>query len=671
MKTRFGRLYKKQKGFSLIELLAVILILGIVALIAVPTVNKVIENSRTGAAEDSAKQFVASIGDKLVMEKLHYNIIRNGDYSISELLDLNLNISGTVPDAGFVSISNYQVVDYQLQYGDYVVYPPKKNNVIVDNGQNNGGTDNPGNQTGSQIGENGNQNGQNGSLGGGSSTGEGEGSQSGSSIDAGEVEKEKKFVAILNANDFAEGTLTRTPIYNGFDILATSTKPVSVINKSVVVNGLSFVRTISLGGEGAYDSYRSIKFIGSAKNEIKVIASSSSSNAYLALATSSGIVSKQQISSTPKIYTFIPDSTSIYNFYSTSADINIYYIETTLDFDKDILIDSSSGGTSGESSSGTASDPIVFKPDLNSWDLASNSTYVASVYYNPSTNKKCTESDYLSNKSKADSNSKVLSEGCMIWHVYSDDNNGNLKMLLDHSVDMRSQSDINVVMQYLAGKWQVEPMLFSIEDLSNVIGVNLIDEYNKKLGNGSITFSYLEVYNIKNSQSAFFSKAKWLMSNPYLIFKTSSNPVLPQPVVYNSNNDATILGIIHNYLRKSLTALSSGSLSGGSLSGGSLSGGTIGGGTIGGQIGGGSSSGGLIGGDSSCTGESYYQAGFFLSSPSISDMTFVLGRTDASHYIDDCLNLYSTTDGIVGAYAVSGAPYGIRPVVMVNKSIFE
>ena len=45
---------RKKNGFTLIELLAIIVILAIIAVITVPIILNIIDNSRRGAAKDSA-----------------------------------------------------------------------------------------------------------------------------------------------------------------------------------------------------------------------------------------------------------------------------------------------------------------------------------------------------------------------------------------------------------------------------------------------------------------------------------------------------------------------------------------------------------------------------------------------------------------------------------------
>ena len=64
-----------QKGFTLIELLAVILILGIIALIAIPTVNNILKESRTGAWKSTASQMT-----KAAENYYQLQIIKNAPY---------------------------------------------------------------------------------------------------------------------------------------------------------------------------------------------------------------------------------------------------------------------------------------------------------------------------------------------------------------------------------------------------------------------------------------------------------------------------------------------------------------------------------------------------------------------------------------------------------------
>ena len=47
-----------KKGFTLVELLAVIVILAIIALIATPLILNVIDNAKKGAAEASANGYM-------------------------------------------------------------------------------------------------------------------------------------------------------------------------------------------------------------------------------------------------------------------------------------------------------------------------------------------------------------------------------------------------------------------------------------------------------------------------------------------------------------------------------------------------------------------------------------------------------------------------------------
>ena len=60
----------KKKGFTLVELLSVIVILAIIALIAVPRILNVVEKAKIGAAKSSALGYISSIEMKVATDSV-------------------------------------------------------------------------------------------------------------------------------------------------------------------------------------------------------------------------------------------------------------------------------------------------------------------------------------------------------------------------------------------------------------------------------------------------------------------------------------------------------------------------------------------------------------------------------------------------------------------------
>ena len=100
---------KNNKGFTLIELLAVILILGIIALIAIPTVNSILKESRTGAWKSTASQMTKAAENYFQLKQ-----IKNENY----VVDFKTGQAST----GYITASiNPGNTKDEIKVGDYYI----------------------------------------------------------------------------------------------------------------------------------------------------------------------------------------------------------------------------------------------------------------------------------------------------------------------------------------------------------------------------------------------------------------------------------------------------------------------------------------------------------------------------------------------------------------------
>ena len=122
---------RNKKGFTLVELLAIIVILAIIAVITVPIILNIIDNAEKGSVEDSALGYKDAL-QKYYATKSVQNPeqeLPSGYMEISELPS-DFTVSGENPSDGWVKLKNGIVEKYSLKYKDYVVSMNNDKNVI-------------------------------------------------------------------------------------------------------------------------------------------------------------------------------------------------------------------------------------------------------------------------------------------------------------------------------------------------------------------------------------------------------------------------------------------------------------------------------------------------------------------------------------------------------------
>ena len=112
---------EKNKGFTLVELLAVIVILALIALIATPIILNVINDAKKQAAKDSAYGYMDSVEKYIVSSELEDKSIQDGTYSVEKLNSMGVSVKGSTPDNGNIEIKNGSVKSYDIGIDGYEV----------------------------------------------------------------------------------------------------------------------------------------------------------------------------------------------------------------------------------------------------------------------------------------------------------------------------------------------------------------------------------------------------------------------------------------------------------------------------------------------------------------------------------------------------------------------
>ena len=129
---------RKNRGFTLVELLAVIVILALIALIATPIILNVINDAKKQAAKDSAYGYMDAVEKYIVSSELEDKSIQDRTYSVEELNSMGVSVKGSTPDNGNIEIKNSSVKSYDIGIDGYVVRNGKVDKVSTTKSFKNG-----------------------------------------------------------------------------------------------------------------------------------------------------------------------------------------------------------------------------------------------------------------------------------------------------------------------------------------------------------------------------------------------------------------------------------------------------------------------------------------------------------------------------------------------------
>ncbi len=123
----------KKDGFTLVELLAVIVILSLIALVSTPLVLNIIDKAKRKATILSAEEYIDNVEEKMVYKMINGSTLEKREYEVSELENI-VSLKGTKPTSGNLSIGEKgEVKKATLCISNFVVEYKNEEAKIVDN----------------------------------------------------------------------------------------------------------------------------------------------------------------------------------------------------------------------------------------------------------------------------------------------------------------------------------------------------------------------------------------------------------------------------------------------------------------------------------------------------------------------------------------------------------
>ena len=129
---------KKKNGFTLVELMAVVIVLIIIILIAINAIRNYTQKANINSIRANAISYIKLLKDKAGEDVIDSEQFDTGIFSVSELDEMGIKLSGKTPDSGYVLLTDYKVIAYCLVYDDYKVVDvdDEKNGVLEGNCDN-------------------------------------------------------------------------------------------------------------------------------------------------------------------------------------------------------------------------------------------------------------------------------------------------------------------------------------------------------------------------------------------------------------------------------------------------------------------------------------------------------------------------------------------------------